>query len=307
MPEAEVPLWVCVAARPALAQMKPGWGERCADHLRLELGPLATDAATELARRLLSPLEHIPAAALETLVAGTHGNPFLLSELVRGLKRDGIVRPRRQDRHLLHRHRRARAPPRPGGHGLARGARDRRPAARAGSARPPVCAAGRRLRGGRGRRRDVGAGTSPRRPGSSTPICGWIRTSRRASWFRWGCSSASAAGEPPSATRCCGRRWRSRSRIGCAGRSTPPPSGSTGPLPTSTMASACPVLPCTPPAPATGRRPHPSTWISPIAPVTATAMSRRSRCIAARSASSTTVSGSSACWRCVGAASCATA
>ena len=100
MPDADVPLWVCVAARPSLAQMKPSWGERSAAHLRLELGPLAADAATELARRLLFPLEHVPAAALETLVAGTHGNPFLLTELVRGLKRDGIVRPRPQDRHL---------------------------------------------------------------------------------------------------------------------------------------------------------------------------------------------------------------
>jgi eukaryotic-like serine/threonine-protein kinase len=93
MPEAEVPLWICVAARPTFAQMKPSWGERSAAHLRLELGPLATPAATDLARRLLFPLEHIPAAALDTLVAGTHGNPFLLSELIRGLKRDGIVRP----------------------------------------------------------------------------------------------------------------------------------------------------------------------------------------------------------------------
>ncbi|HEY7376256.1 MAG TPA: AAA family ATPase, partial [Polyangia bacterium] len=94
MPEADVPLWICVAARPALAQMKPSWGERAgANHQRLEMGPLASGAATELARRLLFPLEHIPAAALETLVAGTHGNPFLLSELIRGLKRDGIVRP----------------------------------------------------------------------------------------------------------------------------------------------------------------------------------------------------------------------
>jgi tetratricopeptide (TPR) repeat protein len=93
LPEADTPLWVCVAARPSLAQMKPSWGERASAHLRLELGPLPTDAATQLARRLLFPLEHIPAAALETLVTGTHGNPFLLSELVRGLKRDGIVRP----------------------------------------------------------------------------------------------------------------------------------------------------------------------------------------------------------------------
>jgi tetratricopeptide (TPR) repeat protein len=92
MPEALVPLWVCVAARPALAQMKPSWGERSGDHLRVELGPLGTDAATELARRLLLPVEQIPAVTLETLIAGTHGSPFLLSELVRGLKRDGIVR-----------------------------------------------------------------------------------------------------------------------------------------------------------------------------------------------------------------------
>ena len=92
MSEAEVPLWVCVAARPALAQMKPSWGERTGSHLKLEMGPLGAEAATELARRLLQPIENVPAVALETLVSGTHGNPFLLSELIRGLKRDRIVR-----------------------------------------------------------------------------------------------------------------------------------------------------------------------------------------------------------------------
>ena len=60
MPEAAAPLWVCVAARPSLAQMKPSWGERSGDHLRLELGPLAPDAATELARRLLDPARAHP-------------------------------------------------------------------------------------------------------------------------------------------------------------------------------------------------------------------------------------------------------
>ncbi|HXU06888.1 MAG TPA: protein kinase, partial [Polyangia bacterium] len=90
--ETEAPLWICVAARPSLAQMKPSWGQRSGAHLRLELGPLSSEAATQLARRLLQPLEYVPATALETLVTGTHGNPFLLSELIRGLKRDGIVR-----------------------------------------------------------------------------------------------------------------------------------------------------------------------------------------------------------------------
>jgi tetratricopeptide (TPR) repeat protein len=92
MAEAAAPLWVCVAARPALAQMKPSWGERSAAHLRVDLAPLGAEAATELARRLLRPVEYVPASALEALVAGTQGSPFLLTELVRGLKRDGIVR-----------------------------------------------------------------------------------------------------------------------------------------------------------------------------------------------------------------------
>jgi tetratricopeptide (TPR) repeat protein len=90
--EAEGPLWVCVLARPALKQLKPTWGGRSAAHLRLDLAPLGSDDAANLARQLLFPVESVPAATLEMLVAGTHGSPFLLTELVRGLKRDGIVR-----------------------------------------------------------------------------------------------------------------------------------------------------------------------------------------------------------------------
>jgi hypothetical protein len=92
MPEAAAPLWVCVLGRPSLTQMKPNWGERSAAHVRLGLEPLGSEAAADLARRLLFPLENIPAAALEALVAGTHGSPFLLTELIAGLKRDGVVR-----------------------------------------------------------------------------------------------------------------------------------------------------------------------------------------------------------------------
>ena len=90
--EAEGPLWVCVLARPALNHLKPTWGGRSAAHLRLDLAPLGSDDCANLARQLLLPVESVPAATLETLLAGTHGSPFLLTELVRGLKRDGIVR-----------------------------------------------------------------------------------------------------------------------------------------------------------------------------------------------------------------------
>ena len=96
MAEAAVPLWICVLSRPALGQMKPSWGERAGAHMRLDIGPLAAESAGELARRLLQPVEHVSAAVLETLVSGTHGSPFLLSEFVRGLKRDGIIRKDRK-------------------------------------------------------------------------------------------------------------------------------------------------------------------------------------------------------------------
>jgi tetratricopeptide (TPR) repeat protein len=92
MPEAEARLWVCVSARPPFLQMRPGWGDRSGVHTRLDLAPLGVDAATELARWLLQPVEYVPATVLETLVTGTQGSPFLLTELGRGLKRDGIVR-----------------------------------------------------------------------------------------------------------------------------------------------------------------------------------------------------------------------
>jgi tetratricopeptide (TPR) repeat protein len=92
MPEGQVSLWVCVAARPSLLQTRPGWGERNGAHIRIDLGALDGDAATELARWLLQPVQYVPATVLETLVTGTQGSPFLLTELARGLKRDGIVR-----------------------------------------------------------------------------------------------------------------------------------------------------------------------------------------------------------------------
>jgi tetratricopeptide (TPR) repeat protein len=90
--EAEAPLWVCVLARPVFENGRPSWAERSAARLRVALGPLDQQAAIELCRRLLHPAENIPAHTLEKLVAGTQGSPLLLTELVRGLKRDGFVR-----------------------------------------------------------------------------------------------------------------------------------------------------------------------------------------------------------------------
>ncbi len=90
--EAAAPLWACVLARPAFENGRPSWAERCAARARVVLGPLDPQVAIDLCRRLLHPAENIQAHTLEKLVAGTQGSPLLLTELVRGLKRDGFVR-----------------------------------------------------------------------------------------------------------------------------------------------------------------------------------------------------------------------
>ncbi|HET8937148.1 MAG TPA: protein kinase [Polyangiales bacterium] len=92
LPSAGVKLWICATVRPNFLGARPNWGSRAAAAERVTLGPLDAKAACELARRLLLPAEHTPEAVLMRLVERTQGEPRLLVELVRGLKRDGFVR-----------------------------------------------------------------------------------------------------------------------------------------------------------------------------------------------------------------------
>jgi len=90
--EAACPLWVVVLGRPGFGSGRTAWSKRAAVSQQLDLGPLDPAAASELARRLLAPAENVPASAVAKLVERTQGVPLLLVELVRGLKRDGIIR-----------------------------------------------------------------------------------------------------------------------------------------------------------------------------------------------------------------------
>ncbi|MGE5049126.1 MAG: ATP-binding protein, partial [Deltaproteobacteria bacterium] len=92
--EAAVPLFVCALARPAFAESRVAFGERAARREQHRLQALAPEPAADLCRRLLAPAENVPAAAIDRLVQRTQGVPLLLVELVRGLKRDGVVRKR---------------------------------------------------------------------------------------------------------------------------------------------------------------------------------------------------------------------
>ncbi|MFO0756258.1 MAG: protein kinase [Byssovorax sp.] len=90
--EAAAPLWIGLLARPSFAAEHPAWGERAAQRDEHDLGPLDPASAAVLCRWLLQPVEAIPDSAVKRLTERAEGNPLLLVELVRGLKRDELVR-----------------------------------------------------------------------------------------------------------------------------------------------------------------------------------------------------------------------
>ncbi|NOK13147.1 protein kinase [Corallococcus exercitus] len=92
--ETSVPLWVCVLVRPGFEQSRPAWGARAARQLDLPLSGLSPGDAQALCRALLRPVENVPAQAVERIVERAQRVPLFLVELVRGLKRQGLVRQR---------------------------------------------------------------------------------------------------------------------------------------------------------------------------------------------------------------------
>jgi eukaryotic-like serine/threonine-protein kinase len=90
--EAACPIWICVATRPAFSLRRQGWGGRAARRQEIRLPALSPAAASELARQLLLPATNVPATVLAKLAGRTGGVPVLMVELVRGLKRNGLLR-----------------------------------------------------------------------------------------------------------------------------------------------------------------------------------------------------------------------
>jgi tetratricopeptide (TPR) repeat protein len=87
-------IWCVILARPSFTDMRPSWGQRAARHHRRQLPPLSGDDARELCRQLLEPATDVPAAVVDRLVTRADCVPMLLVELVRGLVRRGLVKPR---------------------------------------------------------------------------------------------------------------------------------------------------------------------------------------------------------------------
>jgi tetratricopeptide (TPR) repeat protein len=90
--EAGAPLWVCALGRPSFELAYPSWGERAGRRRAYRLGPLDPTSASAMCRWLLHPVENLPDTAVEQLVERSQRSPLLLAELVRGIKREGLLR-----------------------------------------------------------------------------------------------------------------------------------------------------------------------------------------------------------------------
>ncbi|WP_163997370.1 serine/threonine-protein kinase PknK [Pyxidicoccus caerfyrddinensis] len=86
------PLWVCIAARPALLGLRPHLGERSARVSHHALPPLSPEASRALLLRLLRPAEHIPEPVLARLEQLAQGVPLSLVELAGALRAAGALR-----------------------------------------------------------------------------------------------------------------------------------------------------------------------------------------------------------------------
>jgi class 3 adenylate cyclase/tetratricopeptide (TPR) repeat protein len=87
---------VLALARPALRELRPGWGAEANEHTEIELHPLADDEAIELVRQAGG--DRIPEADASVIAERAGGNPFFIVEttgmlLTEGTDRANVVPP----------------------------------------------------------------------------------------------------------------------------------------------------------------------------------------------------------------------
>jgi ABC-type oligopeptide transport system substrate-binding subunit/class 3 adenylate cyclase len=85
------PLMVVGAARPALFERRPHWGEGQPFHIRLELQSLSKWDSRRLVAEILQRVPEVPQVLRDLIVAGAEGNPFFIEELIKMLVEDGVI------------------------------------------------------------------------------------------------------------------------------------------------------------------------------------------------------------------------
>jgi ABC-type oligopeptide transport system substrate-binding subunit/class 3 adenylate cyclase/tetratricopeptide (TPR) repeat protein len=85
------PVMIVSAARPALFERRPHWGEGQPFHRRLPLEPLTKRNTRRLLDEILQRVDDVPDSLSELVVAGAEGNPFFVEELIKMLLEDGVI------------------------------------------------------------------------------------------------------------------------------------------------------------------------------------------------------------------------
>ena len=85
------PVLIVSAARPALLERRPQWGEDLPPYAPLRLQPLSKPESRLLVEEILQKVEALPENLRELLVTNAEGNPFYIEELVRMLVEDGVI------------------------------------------------------------------------------------------------------------------------------------------------------------------------------------------------------------------------
>ena len=91
-PDSPAPLWIAVAATPALVELRPLWSERAGRFAIHRLGPLDGASLRSLLLDLLHPVEFVPAPVLARLEELVQGVPLLARELIQALHAGGAIR-----------------------------------------------------------------------------------------------------------------------------------------------------------------------------------------------------------------------
>jgi ABC-type oligopeptide transport system substrate-binding subunit/class 3 adenylate cyclase len=87
----ETRLMIVCAARPALFERRPHWGEGQTFHTRLDLTPLSHRDGRRLVAEILQRVDQVPATLRDLIVTGAEGNPFFIEELIKMLMEDAVI------------------------------------------------------------------------------------------------------------------------------------------------------------------------------------------------------------------------
>ncbi|KPL22102.1 MAG: hypothetical protein AMJ93_07990 [Anaerolineae bacterium SM23_84] len=84
-------LLIVGAARPALFERRPNWGEGQEAYSLLELKALSKRATRSLVEEILQKAAELPEALRELIVEAAEGNPYYVEELIKMLIEDGVI------------------------------------------------------------------------------------------------------------------------------------------------------------------------------------------------------------------------